>query len=55
MSCPPEDCGGIWGYEEIATWVHSRYDELLPRSFKDAEQGREWLPVEWHPERFDLD
>lgn len=56
MACPPEDCGGIWGYGEIAAWVRSGYDDaLLPQSFEDAEHGRDWLPVEWHPDNFDLD
>jgi hypothetical protein len=56
MACPPEDCGGIWGYEEIAAWVRSGYDDArLPQAFQDAEHGRDWLPVDWHPDHFDLD
>ncbi|MCR1785398.1 plasmid pRiA4b ORF-3 family protein [Nocardioides carbamazepini] len=56
MACPPEDCGGIWGYDEIAAWVRSGYDDaLLPQSFDDAEHGRDWLPLDWHPDHFDLD
>jgi hypothetical protein len=56
MACPPEDCGGIWGYDEIAAWVRSGYDDaLLPRSFEDPEHGRDWLPLDWHPDHFDLD
>ncbi len=56
MACPPEDCGGIRGYEEIAAWVRSGYDDShLPQSFENAEHGRDWLPVDWHPDHFDLD
>ena len=56
MACPPEDCGGIGGYEELAAWVRSGYDDaLLPTSFEDAEQGRDWLPLDWHPDHFDVD
>ncbi len=56
MACPPEDCGGIGGYEELAAWVRSGYDDaLLPTSFEDAEQGRGWLPLDWHPDHLDVD
>lgn len=56
MACPPEDCGGLGGYGEIADWVRSGYhDDLLPQGFDDADHGREWLPRDWHPDRFDVD
>jgi hypothetical protein len=56
MSCPPEDCGGIGGYEELATWVRSGYDDpLLPQVFQDAAHAHDWLPIDWHPDHFDLD
>jgi hypothetical protein len=56
MACPPEDCGGIGGYEELAAWVRNGYDDaLLPTSFEDAEQGRDWLPLDWDPDHFDVD
>jgi len=55
MACPPEDCGGIWGYEELATWVRSGYDESkLPDIFDSAEEAHDWLPVDWHPDHFDV-
>jgi len=45
-ACPPEDCGGIWGYEEfleaIADPDHELHDEML-----------EWVGGEFDPERFD--
>lgn len=56
MACPPEDCGGIGGYEELAKWVRSEYDDtLLPDVFDDAAHAHDWLPLDWHPDHFDLD
>lgn len=56
MACPPEDCGGIGGYEDLAAWVRSGYDDaLLPGGFEDAAYGRDWLPIHWHPDHFDVD
>ena len=56
MACPPEDCGGIGGYEELATWVRSGYDDAhLPGVFDDAAHARDWLPLDWHPDHFDVE
>lgn len=56
MECPPEDCGGIGGYQELAAWVRSGYaDDLLPGVFDNAAHAREWLPLDWHPDHFDGD
>jgi hypothetical protein len=56
MACPPEDCGGVGGYEELATWVRSGYDDaLLPGVFDDAAHAHDWLPIEWHPDHFDVE
>jgi hypothetical protein len=56
LACPPEDCGGIGGYEELATWVRGGYEEtLLPEVFEDAAHAHDWLPMDWHPDRFDLE
>jgi len=45
-ACPPEDCGGIWGYadllEAISDKRHERHEELL-----------EWLGESFDPEAFD--
>jgi len=46
---PPEDCGGIPGYENcIAIALDEPTDDV-----EDPEELREWLG-DWHPERFDL-
>jgi hypothetical protein len=46
-ACPPEDCGGIFGYEDLVDAIadpeHPRREELL-----------EWLGVPFDPESFDL-
>jgi len=56
MACPPEDCGGIGGYEELAAWVRSGYDQgQLPGVFDDAAHAHDWLPLDWHPDHFDVE
>ncbi len=47
-ACPPEDCGGIWGYYDFLAAIrdpkHERHDELV-----------EWAGDDFDPESFDLD
>lgn len=47
-ACPPEDCGGIWGYENLISIIqnpkHPEYQDMC-----------EWLGEDFDPERFDLD
>ncbi len=46
-ACPPEDCGGVWGYEELLEIIKDPNDEEY--------QGRiEWLGREFNPEGFKL-
>jgi hypothetical protein len=46
-ACPPEDCGGPWGYDEFLVAIsdpkHKEHDDLL-----------EWVGGEFDPEKFDL-
>jgi hypothetical protein len=45
-ACPPEDCGGVWGYqamlEAISDVTHEQHQEML-----------QWLGGDFDPERFD--
>lgn len=45
-ACPPEDCGGVWGYEEFLEIImdpgHEQHDEML-----------EWVGGDFDPEYFD--
>jgi hypothetical protein len=45
-ACPPEDCGGIWGYPDFVEAIqnpdHERHEELL-----------EWVGGSFDPEKFD--
>jgi Plasmid pRiA4b ORF-3-like protein len=47
-ACPPEDCGGPWGYPEFVEAIenprHKRHRELL-----------EWVGGEFDPEAFDIE
>jgi len=46
-ACPPEDCGGVWGYyellETIADPKHEEHEDML-----------EWLGGEFDPDTFNL-
>jgi len=48
MSCPPEDCGGVWGYSDMLEILkdpeHEEYEKYL-----------EWLGGDFDPEDFDKD
>ena len=46
-ACPPEDCGGPFGYEELLDALkdthHERHDEL-----------KEWIGGSFDPDEFDV-
>jgi hypothetical protein len=46
-ACPPEDCGGVWGYEEFIKAIqdpkHKEHEEML-----------EWIGGKFDPEHFDV-
>ena len=55
LACPPEDCGGIGGHDQLAAWVRSGNDDvLLPEVFDNATDGRDWQS-DWHPDQFDVE
>jgi hypothetical protein len=47
-ACPPEDCGGVWGYESLLEAIrdpnHPEHEEML-----------EWVGEDFAPEAFSLD
>ena len=46
--CPPEDVGGIWGYEDF---LKVYYDKAHP----EHEEMVEWAGEDFDPERFDFE
>lgn len=46
-NCPPEDCGGVWGYEELLTI-------LKDRTHPDRQETLTWLGGRYLPESFTL-
>ena len=47
-ACPPEDCGGIWGYEELL-------ETISDAKHPDHDDMQEWLGGDFNPELFDLE
>ena len=48
MNCPPEDCGGIWGYSDLLDILNNPDDA-------EYESYIEWLGGKFDPEYFDKD
>jgi len=46
-ACPPEDCGGVWGYQEM---LEALSDPADPRH----DEFKEWLVDDWDSESFNL-
>jgi len=47
LACPPEDCGGIWGYYE-------KLEILKNPKQRDYKDILEWMPRGFSPEYFDI-
>ena len=47
-ACPPEDCGGVWGYDDLLEIIKDPDN-------KEYEEMMDWLGGEFDPESFDLD
>ncbi len=48
LACPPEDCGGIWGYSNTLRIIQHPEDPEYEDTIK-------WLGGEFNPFKFDLD
>lgn len=47
MACPPEDCGGIWGYQELL-------EILADKKHPEYKDRLDWLGVKFNPEKFSI-
>lgn len=47
-ACPPEDCGGIYGYYEFL-------DAIKNPKHEEHESMKQWIGQEWNPEALNLD
>ena len=47
-ACPPEDCGGIWGYAEFL-------EAIMSPDHEEHESMLEWIGGSFDPEEFDVD
>jgi hypothetical protein len=47
-ACPPEDVGGVWGYEEFLQAVNDPDNE-------EHESYLEWVEKDFHSEEFDME
>jgi hypothetical protein len=47
-ACPPEDCGGIWGYYDFL-------DAIQDPTHEEHEKMLEWVGEEFDPDEFDMD
>lgn len=45
-NCPPEDCGGVWGYAELL-------EILADPAHPEQEERLEWIGGDFDPEEFD--
>lgn len=48
MACPPEDCGGIWGYKDML-------EKLQEKGTAEYEELVEWLGSDFDPKVLDLE
>jgi hypothetical protein len=47
-ACPPEDCGGVWGYGDLL-------EVIMDPKHEEYESMMEWLGGKFNPEAFDRD
>lgn len=52
--CPPEDCGGVWGYADLLEILkdpkHEEYEDMC--EWLDIEKGSDWDPKEFNLEDY---
>ncbi len=53
-ACPPEDCGGVWTYNDIVAVLTGEGVDRLQTHPDDVLDQIDWLPQEFDPAEFDL-
>lgn len=53
-AAPPEDCGGVFGYERLAALARTGTLAGEEPDEEELEELREWIE-DWHPDTFDLE
>jgi len=46
-NCPPDDCGGIWGYKNLLSIISDKNND-------EYEEMMEWLGEKFDPEHFSM-
>lgn len=54
-ACPPEDCGGVWTYNDIVAVLTGEAVERLQTHPDDVLDQIDWLPDDFDPEVFELE
>ncbi len=47
-ACPPEDCGGVWGYQDFL-------EAIGDPNHEEHESLKEWIGGDFDPEKFNLE
>jgi hypothetical protein len=55
QACPPEDCGGVYGYYELVEAWRNANETKQDADSEEYDDRLEWLGEDFDPEKFSLD